>query len=76
MLFVGCGMFQPLRNDGVYDRLPADLKVCFDQLVPAPEASKSQMTSFEMFTLVAALKRSEMEKASCGKRLLEFIKTT
>jgi hypothetical protein len=70
----GCGGSLNVRNESLYAKLPADLKVCFDRIVPPPV--KDQMTSQDMFLLVAALKQSEYEKAACGKRLLAFIKST
>ena len=50
--------------------VPADLRTCFDRLVPEPQ--QLTMTARELIGLVAALKRSELEKSQCGKRLLRF----
>jgi hypothetical protein len=47
--------------------------VCFDKLVPAPK--RGEMRKSDMLRLIADLKRSEMAKSECGKRLLSFYET-
>jgi hypothetical protein len=62
----GVSLGEPVPQQAV----PADLRTCFDRLVPAPQ--QQTMTARELIGLVAALKRSELEKSQCGKRLLKF----
>lgn len=50
--------------------VPDDVKECFTRLVPAPKAKT--MTSKEVFNLIAELRRSELEKAQCGSRVIEM----
>lgn len=50
--------------------LPADLKVCFNEHVPAP--TQGPLTKSEVLALIADLKRSEMQKSLCGQRLVAF----
>lgn len=49
--------------------IPADLKVCFDSIVPAP---KGALNKSEVIELIASLKLSEADKTACGKRLIVF----
>lgn len=53
----------------VYPELPADLRVCFDEAIPAPHGP---MTKGQVFGLIASLKKSETAKTDCGKRLVTF----
>ena len=53
-----------------YPELPADLRVCFDQTVPAP--AQGPVTKAGVIKLIAALKRSDASKTDCGKRLIIF----
>jgi len=53
-----------------YPVLPADLRVCFDQTVPAP--TKGPMTKGRVMFLIGALKRSEVKLSDCGHRLVTF----
>lgn len=50
--------------------LPADLKVCFDNTVPAPK--QGPLTKGKAIELIASLKHSEAEKTACGKRIIAF----
>lgn len=50
--------------------MPSDLPACFERLVPAPKAGA--MTKSQVFSLIAQLRRSELGKAQCGKRVLSF----
>ena len=50
--------------------VPADIRACFDELVPAPPPGP--MTKAQVMRLIADLKRSELEKSQCGRRLLAF----
>jgi hypothetical protein len=53
--------------------VPSDIRVCFNRLVPAP--ARGEMKQSDMLRLVADLKRSELKKSECGKRLLAFYDT-
>lgn len=50
--------------------LPADLKVCFDEIVPEPQPGP--MNKGAVMKLIASLKKSEAEKTACGLRLIAF----
>lgn len=50
--------------------LPRDVKTCFERLVPAPKAQT--MTSKQVFSLIADLRKSELEKAQCGSRVVSM----
>lgn len=50
--------------------MPADLPACFKRLVPEPKAGA--MSKTDVYRLIAALRRSELEKAQCGSRALDF----
>lgn len=50
--------------------VPADIRTCFDKLVPAPMVTK--LTNRDLVQLVADLRASEYAKTDCGKRLLAF----
>lgn len=50
--------------------VPADVRTCFDELVPPPTAAK--MTNQQIVKLIADLRQSELGKSGCGKRLLAF----
>lgn len=53
-----------------YPELPADLRVCFTDTVPAPKAGP--MSKADVIKMIAALKLSETTKADCGTRLIAF----
>jgi hypothetical protein len=50
--------------------VPTDVKQCFDRLVPAPK--QETMTTKQVLTLISKLRRSELEKAQCGKRVVSM----
>ncbi len=54
----------------VYPVLPADLRVCFDETVPAP--AEGPMTKARVMFLIGSLKRSEAKLSDCGQRLVAF----
>lgn len=53
-----------------YPELPADLKTCFDSIVPQPDPGS--MSKAQVMRLIANLKQSETVKVACGKRLIAF----
>ena len=53
-----------------YPELPADLRLCFEQTVPAPR--QGVMTKAEVLAIISKLKASEAEKTDCGARLIAF----
>ena len=65
-----CG---PSGSKPSLSELPGDIKVCFNRLVPKPQGEV--MTSAEVIKLVAELKKSELQKSLCGKRLIAFYET-
>lgn len=50
--------------------LPVDLPACFENLVAKPE--QGPMSKRQLLELVGNLKRSELEKSLCGKRLITW----
>jgi hypothetical protein len=50
--------------------IPADVKACFDKLVPAPK--QATMTQKQVLILIAKLRKSELEKANCGHRVISM----
>jgi hypothetical protein len=50
--------------------VPADMKACFSSMVPKPP--KGEITRQQAYNIIAALKRSELVKSQCGKRLIAF----
>jgi hypothetical protein len=48
--------------------IPADLRECFDRLVAAPE--RGALTEKRVVRLIRDLRRSELEKAGCGDRVI------
>lgn len=50
--------------------LPGDIRLCFDKLVPAPPAGA--LSRQQIVQLISDLKRSELAKSQCGKRLIGF----
>ena len=65
----GSGSKEPLPQPTLAP-VPVDMRQCFSSLVPKPPAG--EMTKQQAFALIAALKRSELMKSQCGKRLIEF----
>lgn len=66
----GFGNKEPVVQQQQLAEIPADIRVCFNQMVPAPIAGK--LTKQQVFKIIADLKRSEKAKSQCGKRLIEF----
>jgi hypothetical protein len=62
-------------NNASLGPLPAELKTCFDQIVPAPGKPGTELTKQQMARLVADLKKSELAKSQCGKRLIAYYET-
>lgn len=50
--------------------VPADVQICFERLVPAPK--QATMTTKQVLVLIAKLRRSELEKAQCGNRVVKM----
>ena len=50
--------------------IPSDIKVCFTKLVPKPVSG--EMTKRQIVKLLGELKKSELAKSQCGKRLIAF----
>lgn len=50
--------------------VPRDVRQCFDRLVPEPTAKT--MTAKQVMSLIADLRRSELEKAQCGSRVISM----
>lgn len=50
--------------------VPRDVRQCFERLVPAPKAQT--MTTKQVMTLIVDLRKSELEKAQCGKRVISM----
>ena len=73
MTLTSCGPFGRNEPRPELPPLPADLTVCFDRHVPAPKPGT--ITKAEVMDLIAELKRSELEKSLCGKRLIAFYKS-
>ena len=73
MTLTGCGLFGRNEPATHLPPLPSDLRVCFESTVPAPDAGIT--TKAEVLDLIAGLKRSELEKTLCGKRLIAFYET-
>ena len=67
LMLAGCATFS---NEP--PPVPQELRTCFDTTVGAP-AGEGALTSGQIFQLISDLKRSELEKSACGKRLLRFI---
>lgn len=53
--------------------LPSDLKLCFSATVAAPPAG--ELTRQAVFRLIADLKKSELAKTGCGRRLISWYET-
>lgn len=68
-ILTGCAQYS---SDVEYE-VPEDLRTCFDTLTPAP--TQQTMSASDMFKLVAELRKSEVEKSICGKRLLSWVDT-
>ena len=54
-----------------FDAVPQDVRACFDRVVAAPALKRGErLTQKRTFQLIADLRRSELEKAGCGKRVV------
>lgn len=70
MTLSGCGLFGRTEQVRTLPPLPNDLKVCFEELASAPKPGS--LSKAQVIDLIASLKRSELEKSLCGKRLIAF----
>jgi hypothetical protein len=50
--------------------VPADMHECFSNMVPKPRGG--DISKAQAYAIIAKLKRSELEKSLCGKRLIQF----
>lgn len=50
--------------------LPLDVKLCFERVVKSPQAQT--MTTKQVMSLIAKLRKSELEKAQCGTRVVKM----
>lgn len=55
--------------------LPADLKTCFDRIVPRPGQPGTELTRQQIWRLVGDFRKSEIAKSQCGKRLIAWYET-
>ena len=69
MMLTGCVTSSATKRPDL-PAMPADLPACFKRLVPEPKAGA--LTKADVFRLITALRRSELEKAQCGERALLF----
>ncbi len=53
--------------------VPGDIKACFNRLVPKPKPGP--MSRKDVVGLIGKLKKSELEKSLCGKRLIDWYET-
>ena len=53
--------------------IPADIKTCFDYLVPKPPAGA--LSKKQVVAVIADLKKSELRQSQCGKRLIAWYET-
>lgn len=54
--------------------IPAGIETCLTATTPAPPAGKP-LSKADVFALIAKLKKSEVSKTACGKRLILFYET-
>lgn len=68
----GCATFSAGRDEHVaaLSPVPRDLRVCFNRLTPMPP--EGPMSKSQTIALIAALRKSEVAKSQCGKRLIAF----
>ena len=69
-LLSACVTSSPSIKFAELPSVPADVKACFDRLVPAPK--QATMTTKQVLILIAKLRKSELEKAQCGKRVVSM----
>jgi hypothetical protein len=70
LTLTGCVTFGTSSKQFPPPPIPADIRVCFEQIVAAPK--KGAMTKKQVLALIASLKLSEAQKVACGKRLIAF----
>lgn len=70
LTLTGCVTFGNKPKPITLPPIPADVRLCFDQIVAAPK--KGAMTKKQVLNLIASLKLSEAQKVACGKRLIAF----
>lgn len=70
LTLTGCMTFGSKVQPPALPPIPADIRVCFEQIVAAPK--KGAMTKKQVIELIASLKLSEAQKVACGKRLIAF----
>jgi hypothetical protein len=70
LLLAGCSTFPASKVTATLPDVPAEVRTCFDQLVPAP--APGALTQKQIVHLVAQLRQSEQSKSACGRRLLAF----
>lgn len=71
LTLIGCGPSGP--KPSTLPPIPADLPVCFDKMTEAPAAG--DLSKADVLRKIAELRRSEVEKSLCGKRLIAFYET-
>lgn len=64
----------PSSNSVTLAKVPADIRLCFDQLVPKPTQAQLLRTK-GVAKLIAELRESEERLSRCGKRLLGWYDT-
>lgn len=57
-----------LTANSVMPAIPQDIKTCINKVVPVP--LKDIRTKKQIVAIIRALKRSEMAKTYCGRRLI------
>ncbi|QOV06118.1 o-spanin [Rhizobium phage Pasto] len=70
LILTGCATSGKIPVEPKLPPLPADIKVCFEDEVPAPKPGP--LTKGQAMDLIASLKLSEFSKTMCGKRLIAF----
>ena len=76
LTLAGCAIFSKEAPPVVdipdpHIEIPTDLRVCFSTLTEFPESSS--LTRRQALTLILKLRTSEVDKFSCGNRLLDFM---
>jgi hypothetical protein len=68
----GCATFSAGRDEHVasLSPVPRDLRSCFNKLTPMPP--EGALSKGETIKLIATLRKSEVAKSQCGKRLIAF----
>lgn len=81
MLLAGCASsgnktlvaYEELPKPTKAAEIPADLKNCFDNETKFP--SNKELTKRDIVHLLSATRKSEKEKAACGRRLIKWYAT-